>query len=71
MSEWRVLPEFPNYEITDDGDVRTIKTGRILQESQNKETGSWFYSLRREDKSSTQRHFWGLIYSAYPELEIK
>lgn len=69
MSEWRTLPEFPDYEITSDGDVRNRWSHRKLKETQNKNTGAWSYSLRRKDKTSTQRAFWGLIYSAWPELE--
>ncbi len=69
MSEWRTLPEFPDYEITSDGCVRNKWSHRKLNETQNKNTGAWSYSLRRRDKSSTQRAFWGLIYSAWPELK--
>lgn len=69
MSEWRTLPEFPNYQVTSDGDVRNRETFYVLKESQNKKTGAWYYSLRRPDGSSTQRNFWSLIYSAWPELK--
>lgn len=68
MSEWRTLPEFPDYEITSDGDVRNRWSFKQLKEHQNKNTGAWSYSLRRRDKTSTQRNFWSLIYSAWPEL---
>jgi len=68
MSEWRTLPEFPDYEITEDGDVRNRWSFKKLKEHQNKNTGAWSYSLRRKDKTSTQRNFWSLIYSAWPEL---
>lgn len=30
MVEWRQIPGFPNYEASDEGDIRRIKTGRIL-----------------------------------------
>jgi hypothetical protein len=69
MSEWRTLPEFPKYEITSDGDVRNKWTKKKLKEIENKRTGAWHYSLRKEDGRSTCRNFWGLVYSAYPELE--
>ena len=69
--EWRTLPEFPNYEITEDGDVRNKWTYRVLKEIENKRTGAWHYSLRRPDGTSTSRGFWSLIYSAYPELKTK
>ncbi len=67
--EWRVLPEFPNYEITSDGDVRNRWTFRVLKEIENKRTGAWHYSLRRANGTSTSRGFWSLIYSAWPELK--
>jgi hypothetical protein len=70
MSEvYRTLPEFPDYEITSDGDLRNKWSKRKLKETQNKNTGAWHYSLRRRDKTSTCRNFWGLIYSAWPELK--
>ncbi|ALY08672.1 HNH endonuclease domain protein [Arthrobacter phage CapnMurica] len=69
MSVWRTLPEFPDYEITSDGDVRNRDTWYVLKEVQNKNTGAWSYSLRRPDGRSTQRNFWSLIYSAWPELK--
>ena len=28
-SDWRIIPSFPKYEITSDGFIRTIITGRI------------------------------------------
>lgn len=72
MSEvYRTLPEFPDYEITSEGDVRNRWTKRKINETQNKNTGAWSYSLRRKDKTSTQRNFWGLVYSAWPELAPK
>lgn len=68
--KWRKLPEFPMYEITSEGDVRNRRTKRKLMEIQNPKTGAWSYSLRREDgKTSTHRNYWGLIYSAWPELK--
>lgn len=67
--EWRTLPEFPDYQITSDGDVRNRWTRKPLKESQNKRTGAWHYTLWRNGKK-TSRNFWGLIYSAYPELKV-
>lgn len=70
--EWRTLPEFPKYEITADGDVRNKWTKKKLKEIENKKTGAWSYSLRKKVGSSTVntcRNFWGLVYSAYPELK--
>lgn len=35
--EWRVIPAYPKYEVGNDGSIRTIKTGRILQPSHNQQ----------------------------------
>jgi hypothetical protein len=67
--EWRTLPEFMNYEITADGDLRNKWTLKKLNETENKKTGVWAYSLRFNDGRSTHRNFWGLVYSAFPELK--
>lgn len=65
---WRALPEFPNYEITQDGDVRNKDTRSPISETLNKTTGSYYYALRKRNGDVCSRHYWGLIYSAYPEL---
>lgn len=71
MSEWRTLPEFPDYQVTEEGDVRNKWTHQMLSEVHNKKTGAYSYSLRREDGRSTCRNFWGLVVSAFPELKIE
>ena len=68
--EWRVLPEFPKYEITEDGDVRNRRTGKAIQETQNKNTKAWSYCLRRKDGKTTHRAHWGLVESAFPHLAV-
>lgn len=68
--EWRVLPEFPLYEITEDGDIRNRNTKKTVNETQNKNTGAWSYCLRRTTGKTTHRAHWGLIVSAYPHLAI-
>jgi hypothetical protein len=69
MTEWRTLPEFPDYQITEDGDVRNKWSFETVNETQNKNTGAWSYPLRRANGKSTHRAYWGLIYSAFPELK--
>jgi hypothetical protein len=72
MSEevWRVLPEFPMYEITEQGDIRNRDTLKVLKEVENPSTGAFYYCLRKRKVSSTYcRNFWGLVYSAFPELD--
>jgi hypothetical protein len=69
MSEWRTLPEFPNYEITADGDVRNRDTKKVLKEVYQATNDSYHYSLWNQSHTrNTCRHFWGLVYSAWPEL---
>lgn len=64
---WRVIPNFKRYEITEDGDVRNRKTKLRLKEVSIK--GGYFaYNLYANDGKMVQRSFWGLVYSAYPEL---
>lgn len=31
MEDWRVIPDFPNYAVSDTGLVKNLKTGRILR----------------------------------------
>lgn len=31
MTEWKTIPSFPQYEASSDGDIRRIKTGRVLK----------------------------------------
>lgn len=68
QEEWRVIPGFPSYRITKDGDVKHRWTGRIVQETQHKSTGAYAYHLYRPDGRHTARHYQSLIYLAFPEL---
>lgn len=68
-TEWRRVPSLPKYEVTADGDVRNWNSKQVLQETQNKTTGAWHYSMRRDDGRTTTRNFWSLIYEAWPELK--
>ena len=66
--EWRVIPEFKNYLITDAGDIKNRQTGKLLTEQQNKTNGNWFYCLWKGDRTYN-RHYQGLLNQAWPELE--
>lgn len=71
---WRILPEFPKYEITSDGDIRNRLSGKQIFEHYNKKTGVWVYALHRgagRSGTKTSRSMWGLIYSAFPELLVE
>lgn len=70
--EWRVIPEFPKYMITKDGDVKNRKTGYVLTESENEKSGAYYYSLWKQYKGKEKayhRGFWSLVYDAFPELK--
>jgi len=71
MTEWRVIPEFPRYEITEDGDVRNRETKKKLNETENQKTGVWSYALwygrSGTPTRSTHRTHWTLICDVYPD----
>jgi hypothetical protein len=65
--EWRRIPGFPVYEITEDGDVRNIRSGRIVKEIENKITGAYFYSIRDKDGKARNRSYQSLVKLAFCE----
>lgn len=69
--EWRVIPEFPKYRITKDGDVQNRSTGNLLKEHINTKTGAYSYNLRKDgDKAPNySRNYQSLVYAAFPELK--
>ena len=71
-AEWRTIPGLPKYEITPDGDVRNFRTGKLVNEWQNKKTGAYAYTLRQDLPDGTvrkcNRNYRTLVESAYPEL---
>lgn len=71
--EWRVVPEFPMYEVTSDGDLRNRDNKKLLNESENKRTGAYSYSIRKRLKDgsykSTSRSYQSLVWDAFPELK--
>jgi len=69
--EFRTIPGFEKYEITRDGDVRNIRTGRLLAEIENKKTGLFSYCLWKDDGKNTHRSWERLVWLAYPEIEAK
>ena len=66
-AEWRTIPGFRKYQITRDGDIRNRRTGRILAESENPNTGAYSYTLWRDGGGKTSRNYLSLIRAAYPE----
>jgi hypothetical protein len=73
LTTWRRIPEFPKYQITPDGDIRNIRTGRLLAETENKTTGAFYYTLNKLTPDgrliSTSRNYRTLLAQAYPEGE--
>ena len=59
--EWRTIPGFTKYEITQDGDVRNRETRRLLKEVQNKRTGHYHYTLWRDGGGKTGRTYQSLL----------
>jgi hypothetical protein len=59
MAEWRTIPTFPNYEVSDDGQVRRgspghrTKIGFVLKQKPNREG---YPALRLRRKGSRQAH---------------
>jgi hypothetical protein len=73
LTTWRTIPGLPKYEITPDGDVRNKATRKLLTEWQNKTTGAYAYTLRKQLPGgrllNVTRNYRTLVASAYPEQE--
>ena len=71
LTTWRTIPEFPKYQITPDGDIRNRRTGKLVNEWQNKTTGTWSYALRKQLPDGRlrnyNRNYTSLVRQAYPE----
>lgn len=66
--DWRPIPEFPGYQMTKDGDIRSLRNMRILQEVEAP-TGGFYYSLWKEGhEHAYKRAYQPLLYSTWPEL---
>jgi len=70
---WRTIPEFPKYQITPDGDVRNKRTGKLLAEVENKTTGAWSYTLRKQlpngGLKNYTRNYTSLVQDTYGRQE--
>jgi len=67
--EFRRIPEFPDYEITKDGDLRSLRSGYLLLETQRPGTDLWYFKLVRPDGRQTNRSWQKLVWLAFPELK--
>ncbi len=53
MGEWRQSKKYEDYELSTEGQVRNIRTGRILKKSVNKK-GYEQVSLRKDNRACTE-----------------
>lgn len=53
MEEWRVIDEFPTYQVSNEGRVRNLSTGRILRPAEHPRTKLQMVSLRKNLKQYT------------------
>ena len=54
MEEWKICPEYPNYEVSNLGEVRNTKTKKVLSKHQDKDgyfRVGLFYNKRKCTKS--------------------
>lgn len=65
--EWRVIPDFPKYEITFDGEIRTIAHKAEMTFRPSGKDSGMTVSLYREG-GLVEKDIVSLIYSAFPEF---
>ena len=54
MTDWRIIPSYPDYEGSDDGEIRNAKTGRIMKQHLD-DGGDYNVQLRRDKRSYTTK----------------
>lgn len=62
MNEYRVIFEFPDYMLSNQGEVRNHKTGKVIKTDHNT---SWYVALRKDGKTY-QRGIKKLINVTFP-----
>jgi len=50
IEEWRYIPEFPDYMVSNSFRIKNKKTGRVLHVNEN-QNGTRFVSLRKDGKT--------------------
>lgn len=65
--EWRVIPDFPKYEMTFDGEVRTVSQKADITYRPLAEDSGMTVSLFREG-GLVEKDIRGLIYTTFPEF---
>lgn len=54
MEEWKVIREFPTYEVSNRGRVRNLSTGRVLKQTRHPNTGMLWVGLRKNMQQHTR-----------------
>jgi hypothetical protein len=67
--EWRELLDFPKYEINRQGEIRNIRTGKVLQQRQDSR-GYMVIRIYRGDEKYTRR-ISKLLWEAFNECKCK
>lgn len=57
IQEWKVIQDFPNYEVSNLGQVRNIVTGRVLKPYVNLGGGKGYYKVRLTSKPRQSKQF--------------
>ena len=63
VETWKVIAGYENYEVSDLGRVRNVKTGKLLKPTRNKQ-GRYYVSLGRGNKKYVHQ----LVIRAFPEI---
>jgi hypothetical protein len=66
--EWRVIPEFPEYEMTFDGEIRTVSHKAEMTFRQVNEDSGMTVTLWRQG-GLVDKDIRGLIYEVFPEFQ--
>ena len=71
-AEWRVITEYPTYEVSTDGQVRNKKTGQVLKTSPNGR-GYLNVGLRKDNKRHTKKihRLVGLTFLPNPDGKLE
>ena len=69
MPQWKSITNYPNYEVSNEGEFRNIKTNRILKQFKNKNNGYSTITLSKEgqSKSFNAHRLVGLHFIPNPE----
>lgn len=66
--EWRKVPDFPDYEMNEDADLRSNKYGELRLIASVPNGNSYSYNVTMKGKQYT-RNYWKLFLTAFPEYD--